>query len=78
MRQPVALHYASRLINHGPIVLVTTEHGGAWLELRRIAEPHTEQAYDRGAGAVAGTAATEPSLPRCGQKRIDADSRKEA
>jgi flavin reductase (DIM6/NTAB) family NADH-FMN oxidoreductase RutF len=25
---PVALHHASRLINHGPTVLVTTAHGG--------------------------------------------------
>ena len=28
MRQPVALHHASRLVNHGPTVLVTTEHNG--------------------------------------------------
>ena len=28
MRQPVALHHASRLVNHGPTVLVTTAHGG--------------------------------------------------
>jgi flavin reductase (DIM6/NTAB) family NADH-FMN oxidoreductase RutF len=28
MRQPVALHHASRLVNHGPTVLVTTVHGG--------------------------------------------------
>src|SRR5512138_3639621 len=28
MRQPVALHHASRLVNHGPTALVTTEHGG--------------------------------------------------
>ena len=28
MRQPVALHHASRLVNHGPTVLVTTEHAG--------------------------------------------------
>ncbi|MFM2068174.1 MAG: hypothetical protein RLZZ584_3083 [Pseudomonadota bacterium] len=27
MRQPVALHHASRLINHGPTVLVTSRHG---------------------------------------------------
>lgn len=26
--QPVALHHASRLINHGPTVLVTSAHGG--------------------------------------------------
>jgi flavin reductase (DIM6/NTAB) family NADH-FMN oxidoreductase RutF len=26
---PVALHHASRLINHGPTVLVTSAHGGA-------------------------------------------------
>jgi tetratricopeptide (TPR) repeat protein len=28
MRQPVELHHASRLVNHGPTVLVTTAHGG--------------------------------------------------
>ncbi len=28
MRQPVALHHASRLVNHGPTVLVSTVHGG--------------------------------------------------
>ncbi|HSW25987.1 MAG TPA: flavin reductase family protein [Burkholderiaceae bacterium] len=28
MRQTVALHHASRLVNHGPTVLVTTEHQG--------------------------------------------------
>jgi len=28
MRQNVALHHASRLVNHGPTVLVTTEHDG--------------------------------------------------
>jgi flavin reductase (DIM6/NTAB) family NADH-FMN oxidoreductase RutF len=28
MRQPVELHHASRLVNHGPTVLVTTVHGG--------------------------------------------------
>jgi flavin reductase (DIM6/NTAB) family NADH-FMN oxidoreductase RutF len=28
MRQPVALPHASRLVNHGPTVLVTTEHDG--------------------------------------------------
>jgi len=28
MRQSVALHHASRLVNHGPTVLVTTEHAG--------------------------------------------------
>jgi flavin reductase (DIM6/NTAB) family NADH-FMN oxidoreductase RutF len=28
MRQPVALSHASRLVNHGPTVLVTTEHRG--------------------------------------------------
>jgi flavin reductase (DIM6/NTAB) family NADH-FMN oxidoreductase RutF len=28
MRQPVALNHASRLVNHGPTVLVTTEHQG--------------------------------------------------
>ncbi|HEU5296718.1 MAG TPA: flavin reductase family protein [Burkholderiaceae bacterium] len=28
MRQPVALDHASRLVNHGPTVLVTTEHAG--------------------------------------------------
>ena len=28
MRQPVALHHASRLVNHGPTALVTTEHDG--------------------------------------------------
>ncbi len=28
MRQPVALHHASRLVNHGPTALVTTEHAG--------------------------------------------------
>ena len=28
MLQPVALEHASRLVNHGPTVLVTTEHGG--------------------------------------------------
>ncbi|KQP21791.1 flavin reductase family protein [Pseudorhodoferax sp. Leaf267] len=27
--QPVALHHASRLINHGPTVLVTSAHGAA-------------------------------------------------
>lgn len=26
--QPVALHHASRLVNHGPTVLVTSAHGG--------------------------------------------------
>lgn len=26
--QPVALHHASRLVNHGPTVLVTTSHNG--------------------------------------------------
>ncbi|MBL8315006.1 MAG: hypothetical protein JNK55_14770, partial [Rubrivivax sp.] len=25
---PVALHHASRLINHGPTVLISTEHQG--------------------------------------------------
>ena len=25
---PVELHHASRLVNHGPTVLVSTEHGG--------------------------------------------------
>jgi len=28
MRQAVALHHASRLVNHGPTVLVTTRHAG--------------------------------------------------
>lgn len=28
MRQPVALPHASRLVNHGPTALVTTEHAG--------------------------------------------------
>jgi flavin reductase (DIM6/NTAB) family NADH-FMN oxidoreductase RutF len=28
MKQPVALSHASRLINHGPTVLITTEHEG--------------------------------------------------
>jgi len=28
MRRPVALNHASRLVNHGPTVLVTTEHQG--------------------------------------------------
>jgi flavin reductase (DIM6/NTAB) family NADH-FMN oxidoreductase RutF len=28
MRQPVALRHASRLVNHGPTVLVTTGHAG--------------------------------------------------
>ena len=28
MRQPVALEHASRLVNHGPTVLVTTVHAG--------------------------------------------------
>ncbi|HTP70940.1 MAG TPA: flavin reductase family protein [Burkholderiaceae bacterium] len=28
MRQSVALHHASRLVNHGPTVLVTTQHEG--------------------------------------------------
>jgi flavin reductase (DIM6/NTAB) family NADH-FMN oxidoreductase RutF len=28
MRQSVALHHASRLVNHGPTVLVTTAHAG--------------------------------------------------
>src|SRR5512143_2317105 len=28
MRQSVALHHASRLVNHGPTVLVTTAHQG--------------------------------------------------
>ncbi|HET7526486.1 MAG TPA: flavin reductase family protein [Burkholderiaceae bacterium] len=28
MRQPVALNHASRLVNHGPTVLVTTVHAG--------------------------------------------------
>jgi flavin reductase (DIM6/NTAB) family NADH-FMN oxidoreductase RutF len=28
MRQPVALEHASRLVNHGPTVLVCTEHAG--------------------------------------------------
>jgi len=28
MRQPVDLAHASRLVNHGPTVLVTTEHAG--------------------------------------------------
>ena len=28
MRQVVDLHHASRLVNHGPTVLVTTAHGG--------------------------------------------------
>jgi flavin reductase (DIM6/NTAB) family NADH-FMN oxidoreductase RutF len=28
MRQPVELHHASRLINHGPTVLVGSAHGG--------------------------------------------------
>ncbi len=28
MQQPVALEHASRLVNHGPTVLVTTAHGG--------------------------------------------------
>ncbi len=26
--RPIALHHASRLVNHGPTVLVTTAHGG--------------------------------------------------
>lgn len=58
MRRPVALDHAGRLVNHGPTVLVTTEHQGrrnimaaAWsmpVEFTppRIAEPHSEQAYD--------------------------------
>lgn len=28
MRQPVELHHASRLVNHGPTVLVSSAHGG--------------------------------------------------
>lgn len=59
MRRPVALDHAGRLVNHGPTVLVTTEHQGrrnimaaAWsmpVEFTppRIAEPHSEQADDR-------------------------------
>ncbi len=30
IRLPVALEHASRLINHGPTVLVTSAHGGRW------------------------------------------------
>jgi hypothetical protein len=26
--QPVALHHASRLVNHGPTVLITSAHAG--------------------------------------------------
>lgn len=52
MLQPVALKHASRLVNHGPTVLVTTEHACRWSFRDDNAELHTLHHLGGGAFAV--------------------------
>jgi len=54
MRKDVLLHHASRLVNHGPTVLVTTEHQGrrnimaaAWSMPVEFTPPHIAVVVDK-------------------------------